>query len=237
MKNRCVLSSICLTLLLAGCVSPNGQVDHTASGALIGGATGAIIGASVSRHPGVGAAIGGAAGVIAGGLIGHSMDQTRQARLQTSAPQTWQRVEQGQPLGVEDVKALARAGVGDDVIISQIHNTRTVYHLGTADIIALKNAGVSARVIDYMINTPTSALTPPPLVTVASAPPPPVVETVVVTPGPEYVWIPGAWVWYETGWFWCRGHWSYPPHPHAYWVVGGWEVDHGRRMWRAGYWR
>ena len=237
MKRCCAVSVVCLTLSLAGCVSPDGQVDHTATGALIGGATRAIIGGSVARHPGVGAAIGGAAGVIAGGLIGHSLDQAQQARLQNRAPQTWQRVEQGQPLGVEDVKALARAGVGDDLIISQIHNTRTVYHLGTGDIISLKNAGVSERVIDFMINTPTTALSPPTLVTVTSDPPPPVAETIVVAPGPEYVWIPGAWVWCGTGWGWCRGHWAWPPHPHAFWVAGGWENSRGRRMWRAGYWR
>ena len=54
-----------------------------------------------------------------------------------------------------DVKALVKAGVSDDLVISQIRNSRTVYHLGTADIIDLKNSGVSERIIDFMINTPT----------------------------------------------------------------------------------
>jgi len=237
MKTVDAVPVVFLTLALAGCVSPNGQVDNTASGALIGGATGAIIGSAVARHPGVGAAIGGAAGVIAGGLIGHSMDQAQQARLQNSAPQTWQRVEQGQPLGVEDVKALSRAGVSDDLIISQIRSTRTVYHLGTGDIISLKSSGVSERVIDFMLNTPTSALSQPAVVAVACEPPPPAVETIVVAPGPGFVWVPGAYVWGGAGWFWCAGRWAYPPHPHACWVVGGWEYHNGRRMWREGCWR
>ena len=231
--NACRANLVVAGLLsLAGCVTPQGQPDNTASGALIGGASGAIIGASVARHPGVGAAVGAASGAIVGGLIGHSLDQTQQARLQTAAPQTWQRVQQGQPLSVEDVKALARSGVSDELIISQIHNTGTVYHLGTADIIDLKNAGVSTKVIDFMINTPSSAATPMTETTVVSEPPPPLAETVIVA-----VWVGGAWTWYGGRWVWIGGHWAVPPHPHAVWIVGGWEFSRGHRVWRTGYWR
>ena len=109
------------------------------------------------RHAGEGALIGAAAGMIAGGLIGNSMDQQQQEQLRQQAPQTYVRVDQGQPLGVADVKALAKAGISEDVIISQIRNSRTVYHLSAADIIDLRNAGVSDKVIDYMINTPSTA--------------------------------------------------------------------------------
>jgi hypothetical protein len=56
-------------------------------------------------------------------------------------------------LGVADVKALAKAEVSDEVIISQIKNTRSVFRLTTAEIIELKDSGVSQRVIDFMINT------------------------------------------------------------------------------------
>jgi hypothetical protein len=48
--------------------------------------------------------------------------------LRAQAPQTYTRVEQGQPLAVADVKALAKAGVSEDVITSQIQNSHTVYH-------------------------------------------------------------------------------------------------------------
>lgn len=60
-----------------------------------------------------------------------------------------------QPLGTADVKMLARSGISDDVIISQIRNSRTVYHLTAADILDLKDGGVSEKVIDFMINTPS----------------------------------------------------------------------------------
>ena len=228
-------------VVLTGCVSPNGEPDNTGSGALIGAGTGALIGGANGRGGG-GALIGAAVGAIAGGLIGHSMDQDQQARLRAQAPQTYVRVDQGQPLGVADVKALAAAGVGDNVIISQIRNSRTVYHLSAADIIDLRDAGVSNPAIDFMINTPGSigessaVAAQAGTVVVTQPPPPPSVDTVVVAPGPDYVWIDGEWVW-NGRWFWVGGHWGYPPYPHAVWVRGYW--GRGPHGWsRApGHWR
>jgi len=226
---------------LTGCVSPNGTPDYTGTGALEGGAIGAVSGAAIGgRNVGEGALIGAAAGMIAGGLIGHSLDQQQQERLRQQAPQTYVRVDQGQPLGVADVKALAKSGINDDVIISQIRSSRTVYHLSAADIIDLRDAGVSNRVIDFMINTPgIYGVVPAPqvnTVVVAQPPPPPPVETVVVTPGPDYVWIDGEWVW-NGQWFWVGGHWGYPPYPHAVWVRGYW--GRGPHGWSRspGHWR
>ena len=59
-----------------------------------------------------------------------------------------------QPLSLADVKMLAKAGMSDEVIISQIRNSHTVYRLRAADILDLKDAGLSEKVIDFMINTP-----------------------------------------------------------------------------------
>src|SRR5579859_362581 len=154
------------TLVLSGCYTPEGRPDNTATGALVGGGigagTGALIGNASHHNTAAGAAIGGAVGLITGALIGNSIDQQQRERIREQAPETWQRVEQGQPLGVADVKALARAGVSDEVIISQIRNSHTAYHLSTADIIDLKDAGVSEKVIDFMINTASYGSAPPP---------------------------------------------------------------------------
>ena len=113
-------------------------------------------------------------------------------------------VQTGPPLGIEDVKALAKAGVSDDLVISQVRSSGTVYHLGTADIILLKNAGVSEKVIDYMINTPRTA-TPP-----ASG-----VTTVVVDPGPACVVAPVVYPYYYPYWGWGGGY--YYGGPRHYW--------------------
>jgi outer membrane lipoprotein SlyB len=99
------------------------------------------------RNPGAGALIGGAIGAITGGLIGNSMDQQQREYLRTQAPQTYARVDQGQPLSVADVKALAKAGINEDVIINQIRNSHTVYHLSAADIIELWNNARTAEVL------------------------------------------------------------------------------------------
>ena len=201
---------------LTGCYTPQGQPDYSASGALAGGATGAVIGSLASHGHGPGAIVGGAVGAIIGSLIGHGLDQEQEARLRAQAPQTMQRVEQGQPLTVPDVEALAKAGIGDDLIVSQIRNSRTVYHLTTADIIALKNNGVSERVIDYMINTPTQFGSSAEVAGVVgpTTPPPPPTETVIVAPGPDYVWVSGAWVWLGASWAWHDGYWHRPVQPH-----------------------
>jgi hypothetical protein len=175
---------------------------------------------------------------------------------------TPQSIAQDQPLGLPDVKMLAKNGVSDEVILSQIRNSRTVYHLSSAEIIDLKDAGVSQKVIDFMINTPTTSpggpvvtvspvaapapvptAAPPPSATtvvvadVGSEPPPPVVETVVLSPGPGYVWVHGYWRWYGRHWVWVRGAWVIPPRYGAVWISGGWGHRFGHVTWVEGHWR
>jgi outer membrane lipoprotein SlyB len=226
-----------------GCVNPDGSPDNTGSGALIGGALGAITGAAIGggRHGGTDALFGAAAGAIAGGLIGHSMDQQQQAQLQSQAPETYVRVSQQQPLTTADIKALVKAGVSEDVVINQISSTHTGFRLSSADIIDLRDAGVSDKIINYMINTATDPAAivsgSPAAVVVNDAPPPAPVETITLAqPGPDYIWVGGEWVW-NGRWVWVGGHWAYPPHAHGVWVSGYWvKGPHG--WYRTeGYWR
>jgi hypothetical protein len=169
------------------------------------------------------------------------MDQEQNARLRAQAPQTYVKVDQGQPLSVADVKALAKAGISEDVIINQIKNSRTVYHLSTADIIDLRDSGVTDKVINYMINTPsllgdTLATAPQTTVAVSQPPPPAPVETMVVAPGPDYIWIGGEWIW-NGGWVWRAGYWGYPPRPGVIWVGGSWSRGPGGWHREPGHWR
>ena len=57
---------------------------------------------------------------------------------------------------------LAKAGISDEVIINQIRNSHTVYRLGATEILDLKDAGLSEKVIDFMINTPAMYRSPRP---------------------------------------------------------------------------
>jgi len=125
---------------------------------------------------------------------------------------------QSPPPSVADIKVLAKGGISEEVILSQIRNSHAVYRLSTAEILDLKDSGVSQKVIDFMINTaggspvaPPVVGSPPPTPTPVetvegSEPPPPIVEQVIVSPAPDYVWIPGYWAWHHHHWEWVRGH-------------------------------
>jgi hypothetical protein len=224
------VAAVALAGLLAGCTNPSGRPDYTANGALIGGASGAAIGALADRRaPGAGALIGGAAGLIAGGLIGHSMDQEAEARARYAPPPAYYPPPPGPPPSVGDIKAMTRSGLSDDVIIGQIINTRAVYNLDANALIDLHNAGVSQKVIVYMVNTANTV--------VAQAPPPPQPESVLVAPGPDYVWVSGEWVWNGGTWVWIGGRWALPPYRHVVWVGARWE--YGPYGWHrvGGHWR
>ncbi len=240
-KQTMVLTIASLAVVLTGCVNPDGSQNNTGSGALIGGVFGALTGAAIGGrgHGGQDALIGMATGALAGGLIGNSADREQEARLKAEAPQTYARVDQGQPLSITDVKALAKAGISEDVIISQIKASRTVYHLSAPDIIDLRDSGVTDKIVNYMIDTAAVDASVPAASTVVvqQAPPPVPVETVVVAPTPGYVWIGGEWIWASGGWVWRAGYWGHPPYGYSVWVGG--RTWHDGRGWHAerGHWR
>jgi hypothetical protein len=165
------------------------------------------------------------------------------SKLCQAAPDTCHRVQTLQPLTLGDVKVMAKLGFGSDVIINQVRNSRTVFHLTANAIIDLKDSGVSEQVIDFLISTPNaiggSTPVPEPLTNYSATqtpPPPPPDETQPPTPGPDYVWVGGDWVW-NGGWVWVGGHWAYPPYPGAIWWHGGWAHGWGGYRHYRGHWR
>ncbi len=73
-------------------------------------------------------------------------------------------------------------------------------------------------------------------VVVSGAPPPPLEETVIAAPGPDVVWIPGAWYWHGR-WTWERGRWDHPPRAGAVWVPHRYVYRNGRHVFVRGGWR
>ncbi|MDP2653300.1 MAG: glycine zipper domain-containing protein [Candidatus Omnitrophota bacterium] len=132
----------CLIFVLAsaGCESLN---NNTAKGAGIGAAGGAVLGGIVGHQDGhdvEGALIGAAAGGVVGGVIGHQMD--KEPRASTDNPRH---------LTVVQIAEMAKTGVPDSEIISEIDRTNSRYEM-TSDLIAyLKDNKVSERVIDHML--------------------------------------------------------------------------------------
>ncbi len=133
-------------ILLTGCE------NKTETGALAGAGIGAASGALITGKAG-GALVGGAIGAVGGALIGSALDEQDRKIMQQKSPQTVDKIDHGQQLNVNDVKQMSQAGLNDNVIIGQIQSTKSIFHLSTDEIIDLKNAGVSQRVIDYMIET------------------------------------------------------------------------------------
>lgn len=71
---------------------------------------------------------------------------------------------------------------------------------------------------------------------VTEAPPPVIVERPTRQPGPDYIWIQGAYVWHGH-WEWEHGRWERPPHRGAVWVPHRYENRGGVHVFISGYWK
>ena len=123
---------------------------NTQRGAVLGGLTGAAIGAVIGDHndeTAVGTIIGGAMGMLAGSALGNSADQEihRQRAFQQHRYQSRSR-----GVSSPDVVAMVHNNVSDDVIISSINNSGLNRELDVSDIIHLHQQGVSDVVIRAM---------------------------------------------------------------------------------------
>ncbi len=167
-----------MALVLLACLGAVGcQSPYAADrGALIGGGTGAalgaIVGGATGNSPLAGAAIGGMAGAITGGAVGNAIDDAEarnraliEAQLQRSVPPG--QVTMGQVID------LAQAGVADELIVNHIRANGMTHPPGASDLIALQQAGVSSRVIAAMQEPPVDRRPP---VVVRESPPPVIIE-------------------------------------------------------------
>jgi hypothetical protein len=144
---RRILSTLILSIaFLTSCE------NKAETGALIGTGVGIGAGALISPTP-AGVLIGGAVGAVGGALIGAALDSSDRNTIQRHSPQTMNKINRGEQLSVSDIKKMSQVGISDDKIIGTIQSTGSVYHLSTSDVEDLKNAGVSRRVIDYMLQT------------------------------------------------------------------------------------
>lgn len=168
----------------AGCNSPY----RSDRGALFGGLTGAGVGAIVGNavgNTGAGAAIGAGVGALSGAAVGGALDdieaQNRaeiEMRLGRPAPGA---------VTIDDVVAMTRAGVTEEVIATHVRSHGMVAPLRASDLIVLQQQGVSPRVVQAMQS-------PPDVAPVAYAAPQPVLvpgpylapAPVIVAPPPYY---------------------------------------------------
>ena len=140
-----------MLMFLFGSIVFVGCQTKTGTGALVGGSVGLGAGALIGGTEG--ALIGGVVGALGGGLIGAALDEQDRRIMERTSPRTVDRMDRAEPLTVGDVIKLSQGGVSDETIIRYIDETRTVYNLTQAQVDRMRSAGVSRRVINYMINT------------------------------------------------------------------------------------
>jgi len=154
--------ALSLPLLAAGCRSPY----YADRGAAAGGLTGAALGAVIGEHndnPLAGAIIGGAVGTLTGAAVGDAIDSDIARNDAIIQQQLGRRLAGAVTLG--DVVSMTQAGLGEDVIITHIRANGVAQPPRVDDLIALKNSGVSERVINALQSQPpiqSTAIVPPP---------------------------------------------------------------------------
>ena len=162
-------------LLITGCNTPSGM----AIGGALGTGFGALFGWAYHR-PAEGAMVGGALGAGIGGIVGELNEQQR-AYLQEHSPETLETIQHNNsiaqqpptasaqpsspqppatasaqdtptPLTVDDIKALAAAGVKPDAIIQEIKQSNATYTPAQIEAAQQANPPVDSSVIAYMQN-------------------------------------------------------------------------------------
>ncbi len=132
-------------LVGGGCASPY----HADRGALAGGLGGAGVGALIGNavgHTGAGAAIGAGVGTLAGAAVGGALDDIEARNRAQIAAQMGRPVPAGL-VTFDDVIAMTRAGVDEDLIVNHVRANGVARPPQAADLIMLQQYGVSKRVI------------------------------------------------------------------------------------------
>jgi hypothetical protein len=156
---RALLSVVACGVLGAGVI---GCETKAGTGALVGGAAGAGIGAIVGHNShgrtGSGALIGGAVGALGGALIGNEMDKADKRDAHRERDYDNYSASRGTRTSAAavtraDVIEWTRRGDRDEQIIDRIDRSPSVIRLSARDENDLRDAGVSEGVIRAMKDT------------------------------------------------------------------------------------
>jgi hypothetical protein len=212
-----VILSLGVTLTTAvsgGCQTPNYQRNGT----VIGGLSGAGLGAAIGDRSGnalPGALIGTAIGAVTGNAVGESMDRDRAAAQQQAYAQGVGTQAARGAVTPQDVIAMSRAGLSEDVIATHVRANGVTQTLQVNDLIYLRNQGVPDSVLQAMQQAPTAQARYNTAYTAAIPPPPAPAPVVVehVYPGyypPPYYYRPPYYHHHHHGYYGRPGavHWG-----------------------------
>ncbi|MBS0210746.1 MAG: hypothetical protein JSS27_17530 [Planctomycetes bacterium] len=154
------LSKTLLLLALAagGCVSPYYQDKGALYGGLGGAGVGALVGGA-TRHPLAGALIGAGVGAAGGSLVGNGLDQIEAKNRAQIAAQMGRQIQPG-GVQVNDVVAMTRSGVDEELIVNHVRANGMIQPLQAGELIALQQQGVSKNVIATMQSSPPRGVQP-----------------------------------------------------------------------------
>lgn len=159
--------------------------NDTAGGTVLGGALGAVTGAIVGgrSHRGEGALIGAGVGAITGNVLGRNKDRADEQRAAIGAATVAQanQAAAAQAVTNYDLIRMTQAGVAEEVIISAIRSRGARLDLSPEGLIALKENGVSDRVLVNAQNITQNYAAAPTTIVTEAVPP-----TVIVAPRPVY---------------------------------------------------
>jgi osmotically inducible lipoprotein OsmB len=168
-------------LALAGCSNLPGNSQQ--QGAVIGGASGAAVGAAVTHNHALGAIIGGAVGAAGGYVVGANKDKIfakdksgadEAARRSQESPATAEQARAAATadlnndgfVTLDEVVAMRQAGLTDDQMLQRLRATNQVFDLTAEQQRYLLERGVSQNVIAQMSalnQIPAVVTTPTPM--------------------------------------------------------------------------
>jgi uncharacterized protein YcfJ len=121
---------------------------NTAAGAVVGGASGSLIGAAIGSgegKTGKGALIGGLIGATAGGVLGNQADRAEDLRQYEYQQQQFEARQSA--ITLQQIIEMSQSGLSPSVIVNQINSQGVWTRPTTNDLIILKQNGVSDQVI------------------------------------------------------------------------------------------
>lgn len=157
--------------IFPGCASPYRSDQGALLGGLLGAGTGALVGSAVG-NAGAGAAIGAGVGAISGAAIGSELDEI-EARNRAEIAQHLGRPVPAQPVAIDDVIAMSKAGVDENLIVNHVRAHGVAAPPNASDLILLQREGVSARIVAAMQEPPAPRAAGVPVYGVPVYPAPP----------------------------------------------------------------
>ena len=150
---------------LVGCSSLPGSDSQ--QGAVIGGASGAAVGAAVSENRAIGALIGGALGAAGGYVVGANKDKilgrdtegaeeaSEASRTEPATPQEVLAAKDADAnndgfVTLDEVIAMEQAGLSDQEMIDRLRATGQIFDLSEEQQRYLRDRGVSAVVVQTL---------------------------------------------------------------------------------------